>query len=214
MLADDHTIVRKGLRYMLDKEAGIRVVGEASDGREAVKKVKQLHPDIVLMDITMPKLNGLEATRQIKRQFPEVTVLVLSMHTGEDYIAQVFQAGASGYLAKQAAPKELVSAIRTVRRGHPFLSLGLPGKGVGDYVTDRGVGVPDDSYEELTAREREILQLVAEGDTSRAISKMLHISQKTVETHRSHLMHKLGLNNVADLARYAVRRGLIGPEGR
>ena len=212
LLADDHPIVRKGLRFMLDKERGIKVVGEASDGREAIKKVRQLHPDIVLMDITMPKLNGLEATRQIKRQFPEVTVLILSMHTGEDYIAQVFRAGALGYLAKQAAPRDLVSAIRTVHRGKPFLSSGGPAKDIKDYVGARGAGFPEDSYDDLTAREREILQLVAEGYSSRLIGKMLHISGKTVDAHRSRLMHKLRLNNVADLARYAIRRGVVDPE--
>jgi len=209
---DDHTILRKGLRFILDKAKGIKVVGEASDGREAIQKVEDLRPDLVVMDITMPKLNGLDATRRIKRQFPEVKVLVLSMHTGEDYIVRVFRAGASGYLAKQAAPNELVSAIRTLHRGKPFLNPSVRGRDVEDYVGPQGVGIPDDSYDELTAREREILQLVAEGYSSRLIGKMLHISMKTVDAHRSRLMHKLRLNNVADLARYAIRRGLVDPE--
>ena len=211
LLAEDHTIVRKGLRSLLEDEDAIEVIGEAQDGREAVGKAGQLLPDVVLMDIAMPGLNGLEATRQIKKLFPQVGVLILTMHTTEEYILQVLQAGASGYVVKQAAPSELVLAIHAVYRGDNFLSPSISRGVIEEYIR-RTEGMIENSYDRLTNREREVLQLVAEGYSSREIGELLFISEKTVETHRSHLMDKRDLHSTAELTRYAIRKGVISPE--
>jgi DNA-binding NarL/FixJ family response regulator len=207
LLADDHTIVRKGLRSLLDDEPDVRVIGEAKDGREAVAEAERLLPDIILMDITMPGLNGLEATRQVKERLPGVKVLVLTMHANDEYIFHILQSGASGYVLKQAAPAELVSAIEAVDRGDSYLSPGVARKVIDQYGR-RGEVV--DSYDRLTAREREVLQLIAEGNTNRGIAGMLHISVKTVETHRGNLMEKLDIRTTAELTQYAVRTGVLG----
>jgi DNA-binding NarL/FixJ family response regulator len=212
LLAEDHTIVRKGLRSILDAEDSVEVVGEAEDGRAAVEAVEHLRPDVVLMDISMPGLNGLEATRQIKRRAPHIRVLVLTMHTNEKYILQILQAGASGYLVKQAAVEELISAIQAVYRGDAFLSPSISKKVVQRYVQQGQVIAEEDSYELLTPREREVLQLIAEGHTNRDISRVLHISIKTVEVHRANLMKKLDLHSAAELTRYAIGKGIISPE--
>jgi DNA-binding NarL/FixJ family response regulator len=212
LLAEDHTIVRKGLRSLLDSEAGIQVVGEAADGREAVDKVRHLLPDVVVMDIAMPGLNGLEATRQIRKQFPRVRVLILTMHADEEYILQILQAGASGYVVKQAAPEELVSAVKTVDRGDLFLSPSISRTVVQEYIRQAEAMAGRDSYEPLTPREREVLQLIAEGRPPREIAEILRISVKTIETHRAHLMRKLDAHSTADLTRYAIRKGIIHPE--
>jgi two-component system response regulator NreC len=210
VLAEDHTIVRKGLRSLLDAETDIEVVGEAGDGRQAVQQVGELHPDIVLMDITMPGLNGLEATRQIKQRYPEVQVLVLTMHATEEYIRQILRAGASGYLVKQAAVSELVLAIRAVQAGGCFLSPSISKAIVDEYSRQVDATLGEARYDRLTNREREVLQLVAEGHSSREIGETLCISVKTVEAHRASLMEKLDLHNVAEVTRYAIARGLIG----
>jgi len=212
LLAEDHTIVRKGLRSLLDDEADIQVIGEAEDGRQAVEEVERLLPDVVLMDITMPGLNGLEAARRIKKRFPEVKVLVLTMHSNEEYIFQVLRAGASGYLVKQAAPAELVWAIQAIHRGDSFLSPSISRKVIEDYTRRAEATEVRDSFDRLTGREREILQLIAEGHTNREIAELLHLSAKTVETHRAHLMGKLDIHNVAELTQYAIRRGVIAPD--
>jgi two-component system response regulator NreC len=212
LLAEDHTIVRKGLRSILDAEDSIEVVGEAEDGRAAVEAVEHLRPDVVLMDISMPGLNGLEATRQIKHRAPHIRVLVLTMHTNEKYILQILQAGASGYLVKQAAVEELISAIQAVHRGDAFLSPSISKKVVQRYVQQGQAMAEEDSYELLTPREREVLQLIAEGHTNRDISEILHISIKTVEVHRANLMKKLDLHSAAELTRYAIGKGIISPE--
>jgi two-component system response regulator NreC len=212
LLAEDHTIVRKGLRSLLDGETGIEVIGEAGDGREAVEKVQQLLPDVVVMDITMPALSGLEATRQIKKRFPEVKVLILTMHATEEYVFQILRAGASGYVVKQAAPAELISAIRAVCRGESFLSPAISRKVVEEYIRQAEAIEGKDSYDRLTDREREVLQLVAEGHSNQEIAGLLHISVKTVETHRTNLMAKLDIHSTAELTRYAIRKGVISPE--
>lgn len=209
LLAEDHTIVRKGLRSLLDAEAGIEVVGEAGDGREAVRKVQQLSPDIVVMDIAMPGLNGLEGTRQIRKRFPEVKVVILTMHTDEEYILQILASGASGYVVKQAAPRELVSAIQSVHRGGSFFSPSISKKIVEGYIRQAEATVEANSYQKLTEREREVLQLIAEGHSTRQIGQLLHISVKTVETHRAHLTDKLDIHSVAELTQYAIRKGVI-----
>jgi two-component system response regulator NreC len=212
LLAEDHIVVRKGLRSLLDAEAGIEVIGEADDGREAIKKARQLHPDVVVMDIAMPGLNGLEATRRIKKHFPRVEVLILTMHANEEYIFQILRAGASGYVVKQAAPEELVAAIRAVHQGDSFLSPSISGKVIEEYVRRAEGMVEKDSYDRLTSREREVLQLVAEGHSNREIAALLHISVKTVETHRANLMDKLDIHSAAELTQYAIHRGVISPD--
>jgi two-component system response regulator NreC len=209
LLAEDHTIVRKGLRSLLESRADIKVVGEAENGREAIDRVEELRPDVVVMDIGMPGLNGLEATRRIKKRFGDIQVLVLTVHTGEEYILQILRAGASGYLVKQAAPAELISAIQAVHRGEAFLSPSISKKVLEDYVQRTGATAQRDGFERLTDREREVLQLIAEAYSTREIAEQLHISIKTAETHRAHLMEKLSLHSTAELTRYAIRKGVV-----
>ena len=209
LLAEDHTIVRKGLRALLDDETDIEVVGEAEDGRETVRQVERVHPDVVLMDITMPLLNGVEATRQIKAQHPEVQVLGLTRHENEEYIYQLLRAGASGYVVKQAAPAELVEAIRAVSQSETYLSPSINPSVVEEYIRQAKAMVKSGPDERLTPREREVLQLVAEGRTNREIAQVLSISVKTVEHHRANLMSKLDLYSAAELTQYAIRTGVI-----
>jgi DNA-binding NarL/FixJ family response regulator len=209
LLAEDHTIVRKGLRALLDDESEIEVVGEAGDGRDAVQQVVRLRPDVVLMDITMPLLNGVEATRQIKAQAPEVQVLGLTRHENEEYIYQLLRAGAAGYVVKQAAPAELVEAIRAVTQGETYLSPSINPGVVEAYIRQAKEMVKKGTDERLTSREREVLQLVAEGRTNREIAQVLSISVKTVEHHRANLMSKLELYSAAELTQYAIRTGVI-----
>jgi len=208
LVADDHTILRKGLCSLLEGKPDIEVVGEAEDGREAVEKVEALLPDVVLMDITMPRLNGLEATRQIKRLFPRVKIVALTMYTNEEYIQQFLQAGASGYVVKQAAPAELISAIQAVYRGDSFLSP-MISKTIIDEYLKRAEPAASSEQAKLTDREREVLQLIAEGYSNRDIAQKLQISIKTAGVHRTNLMEKLGIHNVTDLVKYALRKGII-----
>ena len=212
LLAEDHTIVRKGLRSLLAAEEDLEIVGEAENGREAVEKVDALAPDIVLMDISMPGLNGLEATRHIKKHAPKIKILILTMHTDEEYVFQILQAGASGYLLKQSAIEELVSAIRVVWRGESYLSPSISKTVIDGYLKHAGPAKTDETYSVLTGREGEILQLLAEGSSTREIAATLCISVKTVETHRSHIMEKLNLHNTAELVKYAIRKGIISTE--
>ena len=211
LLAEDHTIVRQGLRSILDGREGIQVVGEAKDGREAVEKAQQLQPDIVLMDLSMPPLSGLEATRQIKSQCPQIEVLVLTMHADEEYVLQILQAGASGYLLKQSAVGELVTAIQAVYQGDSYLSPAISRKVVDGYVRQAREQSQVDPYEQLTDREREVLHLIAEGRSTQEIADLLFISPKTVRGHRSSLTEKLGLHSNAELTRYAIRKGIVAP---
>jgi two-component system, NarL family, response regulator NreC len=211
LLAEDHTIVRKGLRSLLDGAMDIRVVGEADNGREAVKKTGQLRPDVVVMDIAMPILNGLEATRQITRQFPDVKVVILTMHRDEEYLSQVLRAGAAGYVVKEAAPEELVSAIRAICQGESFLSPSIPQETVEECMRQAEATDRSDRYDRLTTREREVLQMVAEGRSNREMAVLLDISVKTIETHRANLMDKLGIHNTAELTQYAIRKKVISP---
>ncbi len=209
LLADDHTILRAGVRMMLNAQPDIEVVGEASDGRQAITEAQRLLPDVILMDITMPDLNGIEATRQVKRLLPEIKVLVLTMHENEEYLFQVLRAGASGYMLKEAADTELISAIRIITNGSFYLSSSAQSMMVGDYLQRVRSGEERDSYSELTEREREILKHVAEGYTNNQIAERLFISPKTVDTHRTHIMDKLNLHSRAELVKYAIRRGLL-----
>lgn len=213
LLVEDHTIVRKGLRYLLEAQEAIEVIGEAEDGREAVEKAARLRPDVVLMDIAMPGLNGLEATRQIKTRFPEIKVLVLSMHTAEEYVLQVLGAGASGYVVKKAALAELILAIRAVYRGECFLSPLIARQVIEGYMQQAEGKAQEDRYDQLTEREREVLQLIAEGHLNREIAERLHISVKTVEAHRAHVMAKLDIHSTAGLTQYAIHKGVIRLDG-
>jgi two-component system, NarL family, response regulator NreC len=209
LLADDHTILRAGLKMMLNAQPDMEVVGEAQDGRQALSEAQRLRPDIVLMDITMPDMNGIEATRMIKKLLPDVKVLVLTMHENDEYIFQALRAGASGYMLKEAADTELISALHIVQSGQFYLSPIAQSVMVGDYLQRVRAGEEKDSYSSLTEREREILKLVAEGYTNNQIAERLVISPKTVDTHRTHIMDKLNLHSRAELVKYAMRRGLL-----
>lgn len=208
LLADDHTILRNGIRAILDDEPGMVVVGEADDGRTAVTLACQLKPDIVIMDIAMPLLNGLEATRQIKRNCPAVKVIILTMHDNEEYIIQMLEAGAMGYILKDAAARELINALRLVYRGEAVLSPAITRIVIEDYLR-WGVIRPTEDNDELSPREREILQLIAEGYTNKQIAEILVISIKTVQAHRNSLMQKLKLHNRGELIKYAIQKKII-----
>jgi two-component system response regulator NreC len=191
----------------------MEVVGEVGDGREALKKVEEIELDIVLMDIRMPGLNGIDATRQIKKHFPDVKVLILSMHPDDEYVLEALRAGASGYILKQAAHEELFTAIRAVYRNDVFLSPSVSKKVVETYIqSNKSVIMESSVLDKLTPREREVLQLIAEGKSGKEISSLLFISPNTVETHKAHLKEKLGLRKTSDLIRYAYRKGITGPE--
>jgi two-component system response regulator NreC len=209
LLADDHTILRAGLKMMLNAQPDMEVVGEAHDGRQAIQEAHRLQPDVILMDITMPDINGIEATRQIKKLLPSIKVLILTMHEHDEYVFQALRAGASGYILKEAADTELISALHIIQSGQFFLSPTAQSVMVGDYLQRVRTGEEKDSYSCLTEREREILKLVAEGYTNNQIAERLVISPKTVDTHRTHIMDKLNLHSRAELVKYAMRRGLL-----
>ncbi|NIP54915.1 MAG: response regulator [Gammaproteobacteria bacterium] len=208
LVADDHTLMRQGIRALLEDESDITVVGEAENGRVALQLVEELHPDVVLMDIAMPLLNGLDATYQIKRDHPEVTVLVLTMYDHEEYIRPVLTAGASGYVLKYAAANELVEAIRVVYQGEAVLSPGVTRLVLEDYLR-QGKVQSETELDQLTPREREVLQLIAEGYTNKEISDILSLSIKTVKSHRTNLMQKLDLHNQGDIIKYAIQKKII-----
>ena len=209
LLADDHTVMRGGIRLVLERQPDLHVVGEASDGRETVNAVERLHPDVVVMDIAMPNLNGIEATRQILANGVAVSIVVLSMHSDEEYVLRALKAGARGYLLKESAEADLIAAVRAVIDGKSFFSPAVSRLLVEDYVRqlqDRDI---EDSYELLTTREREILQLVAEGKSNKDVANLLNLSVYTVETHRSNIMERLNLHGMPELILYAVRKGVI-----
>ena len=211
LIADDHAVLRAGLRLLLDGQEDMQVVDEAGDGWQTVEKAVSLKPDIVLLDITMPGLSGLEAARQIRQRAPEVKLLVLTMHDDEAYLRQFLQIGAAGYIVKKAADTELVAAIRAVNRGESFIHPSLTRVLIEGYLQQPQPVRAKESAEELTPRETEVLRLVAQGYTSQQIAQSLTISVTTVETHRAHIMEKLGLRGRAQLFRYAVSRGLLNP---
>jgi len=208
LLADDHTLFRNGIRALLEDEQDFVIVGDAEDGREAVRLAGQLKPHVVLMDIAMPLLNGLEATRQIKREHPEINVLVLTMYDHEEYFREMLQVGASGYIIKRAAATELVAAIRAVFNGESVLSPAITRLLLEDYLSNDAHKQENDPNS-LTSREREVLQLIAEGKTSREIAEILHLSVKTVQSHRTNLMQKLDLHDRGDLIKYAIQKKII-----
>ena len=210
LLADDHTLVRAGIHSLLKNIEGIEVVAEAGDGREALRLVRTHRPDVVLMDIAMPGLNGLEATAHITKKFPQVRVIILSMHVNEEYILQALRAGAMSYMVKGADTSELEIAIKAVTRGETYLSPGVSKHVVTDYIQRLSGG--ETSVELLTPRQREVLQLIAEGYSTKKIAQTLRISVKTVETHRMQLMERLEIHDIAGLVRYAIRIGLVKTE--
>lgn len=209
LLVDDHTIVRQGLRLLLDTQPDIRIVGETGEGREAIEKARQLMPDVILMDISMPGMNGLEACRRIRECCPGTRILALTMHDNEEYFFQALSAGAAGYILKKADPAELVSAIRVVYQGGAFLYPSVAKSLVADFLRRVDSGEERANFDGLTEREREILKLVAEGKTNREIASLLLISTKTADRHRANLMDKLNVHNRSQLIKYAIRKGII-----
>jgi two-component system, NarL family, response regulator NreC len=209
VLADDHTVMRNGLRLLLERQPGFQVVGEAADGRQTLEICEQQEPGVVVLDIAMPNLNGIEAARQIVAKFPQTSIVILSMHADESYVLRALKAGARAYLLKDSAEADLINAIRAVNDGKAFFSPAISKMLVEDYMSrleQRGV---EDSYELLTPREREILQLLAEGKANKQVASILNLSLYTVETHRGNILQKLNLHSVPELILYAVRKGVI-----
>ncbi len=211
ILADDHTIVRHGLRKLLEQEEDMEIVAETKDGHSTVEMVRELSPDIVIMDIGMPGLNGIDATQHILRESSKIKILALSMHSGKNFVIQMLKAGASGYLLKECALEELITAVRTVMSGKTYLSPSITDVVVESYVRHSS---DDEStaFSVLSQREREVLQLMAEGKTTKQVARCLHISPKTVEGHRLRIMDKLNIDNIARLTKYAIQEGLTSPE--
>jgi DNA-binding NarL/FixJ family response regulator len=213
LLADDHTIVRQGVRLCLEAMGDLEVVAEAEDGQTAVRLAAQLRPDVAVVDLTMPRLSGVEAIRQIKRDVPSTEVVVLSVHDSEAYVVQALRAGAAGYVLKRNAATELAAAIRAAHDGQAYLHPSIARRVIDDYLSR--IHASDDAamepHERLTPREREVLQLVAEGHSTRSVAGLLCLSAKTVEHHRASLMTKLGLHGQTELVKYAIRAGLVEP---
>jgi len=206
LVVDDHAVLRDGIHALLGLNDDIEIVGEASEGKEAVAKAQELMPDVVIMDIAMPGMDGLEATRRIRKKHPKMKVLVLTQHDNKEYVLSVIKAGASGYVPKRALGSELVSAIRAVKEGDSFLYPSAAAALIEDYLQQTKDQEP---YDQLSAREREIFQLIAEGHTSREIADMLFLSQRTVQGHRVKIMEKLNLHNRTELIKYAMRKGVV-----
>jgi RNA polymerase sigma factor (sigma-70 family) len=209
LLADDHTVVRDGLRALVEKQADMTVVGEAADGRDVLRVAEEQSPDVIIMDIAMPNMNGIEATRRILASNSHASVVILSMHQDESYVLRSLKAGAKGYLLKDSVRSDVIEAIRAVAQGRSFLTRKVSRILQEDYVREMERRGLEDSYDLLTDREREILQLVAEGRTNKEVASLLNISLTTVETHRTHILQKLNLHSVPELILYAVRKGII-----
>jgi two-component system, NarL family, response regulator NreC len=209
LLADDHTVVRKGLRLLLESQPGFDVIADACDGRETVALAEQHLPDVVVLDVAMPILNGIEAARQISSKFPSTAIVFLSMHSDEGYVLKALKSGARAYLLKDSAEQDLIAAIKAVCEGKAFFSPAITKMLVEDYVRQMRARDVEDSYELLTTREREVLQLLAEGKSNKDIASLLSLSLYTVETHRSNIFQKLNLHSSAELILYAIRKGVI-----
>jgi len=210
VIVDDHQLVRFTLKWKLEEESELSVVGEAEDGIMAMEQVAELKPDLVIMDITMPNLNGIEATRRIKENLPEIKVVAFSMHADQNHVVEMLKAGADGYLHKDSAFEELMPCVKSVMKGQVYLSPRITGTIIQDYLANKVKGVT--VYTLLTSREREVLQLLAEGRSTKETAALLFLSAKTVETHRKHIMEKLDIDNLAELVKYAIREGLTSPE--
>ena len=209
LVVDDHAIVREGVRMILAKESDLEVVGEAGDGQQALELTERVRPDVVIMDISMPGMGGIEATQTVRARHPEVQVLALTMHEDESYVFQLLRAGAAGYVLKRAAAQDLVQAVRASAKGEAFLNPSVARKVVEDYLRRVETGEERARYDGLTTREKEILTLIAQGLSNQQIAEKLFISIKTVQTHRAHILEKLGLHDRTELVRYAIRKGLI-----
>ncbi|HTP31322.1 MAG TPA: response regulator transcription factor [Candidatus Acidoferrales bacterium] len=209
LLADDHTVVRKGLRLLLESHEGFQVIADAADGREAVALAEQHRPDVVVMDIAMPTLNGIEAARQIGAALPQTAIVILSMHSDEAYVLKALKAGARAYLLKDSAEHDLINAVKAVSDGKAFFSPAISKMLVEDYVRQMQEQNVEDSFDLLTTREREILQLLAEGRSNKEVASVLQLSLYTVETHRANIFQKLNLHSGAELILYAIRKGVI-----
>jgi DNA-binding NarL/FixJ family response regulator len=207
-IADDHAVVRDGLRLLIETQRDMKVVGEAADGREAARQVLRMNPDVVIMDLAMPELNGVEATRQIRENCPATKVIILSMHSSFEHIFQALKAGAHGYLLKECADMEVIGAIRVVHSGKRYLGEKIGDQMIDEYIHNREIVDTGSPLSKLSAREREILQLVAEGNSSADIAQILFISPKTVETYRSRLMQKVGINDLPGLIKFAIQHGI------
>jgi DNA-binding NarL/FixJ family response regulator len=210
LVADDHPVVRKGLQICLAKQGKMRIVGEAADGDEALRKARELLPDVVLMDISMPCMNGLAVTDVLRKELPQIKVLILSVHNNKEYIFRVIQAGAHGYVSKEAPPEEVVRAIESVYEGEPFFSEDIARAALSEFVTSGGRKEP---FAQLTVREREVLVQIAEGKSNKEIADRLGIGVRTIETHRERIMRRLNIHSVAGLTKYAIANGLISLEG-
>ena len=211
-LADDHTIVRQGLAKLLEGEPDFQVVGEAENGREAVAKVEELKPDIVIMDIAMPMLNGIEATRQIKKVCPKTKVIILSMYSHEHYIHELLETGVSGYLLKDSSGRDIINAIHAAIKDETFLSPSISKMVVDTYLSPRKVSSREERFKQLSNREREVFQLIAEGYSTRQIADMLCVSISTVKSHRAKIMEKLGIDTPVKLIHFAIQLGLVDPD--
>ena len=209
LLADDHTVVRKGLRLLLESHPGFQVVADAADGREAVAMAERFHPDVAVLDVGMPILNGIDAARQIAAHLPRTAIVILSMHSDEGYVLRALKSGARAYLLKDSAEEDLIHAVEAVSDGKAFFSPAISKMLVEDYMRQMRERHVDDSYELLTTREREVLQLLAEGKNNKEAAAILNLSLYTVETHRSNIFQKLNLHSGAELILYAVRKGVI-----
>jgi two-component system nitrate/nitrite response regulator NarL len=210
LVADDHPVVRKGLQSCLARQDRLKIVGEASDGDEALKKTRELSPDVVLMDISMPGMNGLAVTEVLRKDHPDVKVLVLSVHNNRDYIFRIIQAGAHGFISKEAPPDELLRAIESVYSGEPFFSPEIAKAALNQLVSSGG---KKDPFAQLTSREREVLVLIAEGQSNKEIANRLGIGVRTIETHRERIMRRLDIHSVAGLTKFAIANGMISIEG-
>ncbi len=210
LLADDHRLVRSGIRSLLESIEGVTIAGETGDGREALELIAKLRPDIAILDVTMPGLNGLEVAARVGGVSPGTRVVILTMHAGETYVAQALRAGAAGFLLKDSAVSELEAALEAVSAGGNYLSPAVSRKVVSSFL--RGEGPPADPLQGLTARQREVLQMIAEGRSTKEIAADLGLSVKTVETHRAQIMERLEIHDVAGLVRFAIRAGLVSPE--
>lgn len=210
-LADDHTIVRKGIKSILEQSPDIQVVGEAEDGKSAIDEIEKIMPDIAVIDISMPLLNGIEVTRIIGKRNPEIKIIILSQYSSDEYVFEVLKAGARAYVLKKAAPEELIAAIHAVFNGHSYLSPEISKKVTDQLIKSKGLMVPPTKTVKLTPREREVLQLIAEGHKNRQIADILFVSIKTIESHRTKIMEKLDLHNAAEITRYAISQGIIQP---